>query len=86
MRKFEVNRFLKGNQPEMNYTQPIHEVSAEGTEFSQSLTPREYQLHMLAQKMLGSSYFVEKTPQFLSWKKRKLAEATTLKSQPPAAK
>lgn len=70
----------------MEYTHTAHEISAEGKEFLASLTPKEYQLHQLAQKMLGSSYFVEQTPQFKSWKQRKQAEATTLKSQPQAAK
>jgi oxalate decarboxylase/phosphoglucose isomerase-like protein (cupin superfamily) len=70
----------------MEYKHAIQEISQEGLEFLKTLTPKEYERHLLAQKMLGSSYFVEKTPQFKTWKQRKVAEASTLKSPPQAAK
>jgi hypothetical protein len=70
----------------MEYEHTAHDVGKEGNEFLTSLNPRDYQLHLLAQKMLGSSYFVEKTPQFKAWKQRRQAEAATLKSQSQAAK
>lgn len=70
----------------MEYKHTIHEITPEGKEFLKTLTPREFERHLLAQKMLGSSYFVEKTPQFKAWKQRKLTEAATLKSQSPTAK
>ena len=55
----------------MEYKHQNHEISEEGKEFIASLTPEEKELHALARKMLGSSYFVEKTPQFLIWKTKK---------------
>ena len=55
----------------MEYKHQLHEISEEGKEFITSLTPQEKELHALARKMLGSSYFVEKTPQFLIWKTKK---------------
>lgn len=70
----------------MEYTHTLQDITPEGLEFLKTLTPREFQRHLLAQKMLGSSYFVEKTPQFKKWKERKLTEASTLKSPPQAAK
>lgn len=70
----------------MEYKHANHEISAEGMEFLKTLTPREFERHLLAQKMLGSSYFVEKTPQFKKWKERKQTEAASLKSQPQGAK
>jgi hypothetical protein len=70
----------------MEYNHTAHEITQEGKEFLKSLSPKEMNLHLLAQKMLGSSYFVEKTPQFKAWKQRKLTEAATLKSPPQVAK
>jgi len=46
-----------------------HEVTEKGKEFLGSLPPRERELHELAAKMLGSSYFVEKTHAFTKWLK-----------------
>jgi hypothetical protein len=70
----------------MEYKHTNQLITQEGEEFLKTLPPRDYERHLLAQKMLGSSYFVEKTPQFKAWKQRKLAEASTLKSQPLATK
>lgn len=65
----------------MEYRHTPHEPTAEGKEFLKQLNPKDQQLHELAQKMLGSSYFVEKTPQFKKWK-----ESLTPKSQLQGAK
>lgn len=46
-----------------------HEVTEKGKEFLASLSPRERELHTLAAKMLGSSYFVEKTHAYVKWLK-----------------
>ncbi len=63
----------------MEYKHTAHELTSEGKEFITQLNPKDFQLHMLAQKMLGSSYFVEKTPQFKKWKDTKRTEASMLK-------
>ena len=70
----------------MEYTHTLQTPTAEGKEFLATLAPKDYERHLLAQKMLGSSYFVEKTPQFKAWKQRRQAEAATLKSPPQGAK
>ena len=71
----------------MEYKHQLHEISEEGKEFIASLTPEEKELHALARKMLGSSYFLEKTPQFLIWKtKKQLNAVPTPVSQPQATK
>ena len=57
-----------------------HEVTAKGKEFLASLDPKDRELHTLAAKMLGSSYFVEKTHSFVKWLK------TTPNTQSQAAK
>jgi hypothetical protein len=57
-----------------------HQVTEKGKEFLASLTPREQELHTLAAKMLGSSYFVEKTHAYVKWLK------TTPNTQSPATK
>lgn len=61
--------------------QTNHEVTAKGKEFLASLSPRERELHTLAAKMLGSSYFVEKTHAYVKW----LKEQTTPNTQSQAA-
>jgi hypothetical protein len=70
----------------MDYKHTPHELTSEEKEFITQLSPMHFLLHMLAQKMLGSSYFVEKTSQFKEWKDAKGKEGSTLKSQPPAVK
>jgi hypothetical protein len=47
--------------------QEPHAVSEKGKAFLGSLPPKERELHSLATKMLGSSYFVEKTHAFVKW-------------------
>jgi len=41
--------------------QTNHVVTEKGKEFLASLPQKDQELHTLAAKMLGSSYFVEKT-------------------------
>jgi hypothetical protein len=63
--------------------QTNHEVTAKGKEFLASLEPRDRELHTLAAKMLGSSYFVEKTHAYVKWLKTQAQ--TTPNTQSPAA-
>jgi len=49
------------------YTHPEHPISTEGKQFLASLTQDQHNLQTLAQKMLGSSYFIEKTHGFKAW-------------------
>jgi hypothetical protein len=65
-------------QAKMEQTQ--HTVTEKGKQFLGSLPPRDRELHELAAKMLGSSYFVEKTHAFTKWLK------STPNTQSPAAK
>jgi hypothetical protein len=51
----------------MQHTHEQHPISAEGQAFLASITSEERALQILAQKMLGSSYFVEKTHAFQAW-------------------
>ena len=47
---------------------PPHPISEEAKKFLASLPEKERILHEEAVKMLGSSYFVEKTHGFRKWK------------------
>lgn len=47
---------------------PAHPISEEAKKFLASLPEKEKILHEEAAKMLGSSYFVEKTHGFRKWK------------------
>jgi hypothetical protein len=67
--------------PDTYIPQEPHPVTEKGKLFLGSLPPRERELHELATKMLGSSYFVEKTHAFTKWLKN-----TTPNTQSPAAK
>ena len=52
----------------MNYVAPpTHALNEKEKEFLKSLTPKEYALHEIAIKKLGSSYFVWKTHAFQEW-------------------
>ena len=54
---------------EMDKTeQPPHPITLEAAEYLRSLTPAQIELHEMAVKLLGSSYFVERTKGFLEWK------------------
>ena len=60
--------------------QPSHPLDEKETQFRKQLPPREKELHALASKMLGSSYFTGKTHGFTAWTKSNPA------SQSPATK
>jgi len=47
---------------------PPHPITLEAAEYLRSLTPPQVELHEIATKLLGSSYFVERTKGFLDWK------------------
>jgi len=47
---------------------PPHPVAAEAVPYVETMTKEERELHDLAVKMLGSSYFVERTHGFRKWK------------------
>jgi hypothetical protein len=52
-------------------TLPPHPISSEAAEYIASRTEAQLKLHELATKMLGSSYFVDKTKGFVEWKASK---------------
>ena len=47
--------------------QPPHKLNPQEQAFQKSLSEKEKQLHDLATKMLGSSYFMGKTHAFRAW-------------------
>lgn len=47
---------------------PPHKPSKEAESYMATFTPEQMELHELAVKMLGSSYFVERTHGFRKWK------------------
>jgi hypothetical protein len=47
---------------------PGHPIPLEGSEYIRSMNPDQKKLHLMAIQKLGSSYFIEKTKGFLSWK------------------
>lgn len=53
--------------PETLSFQPPHPLNEKEKQFLESLNPREKELHVLATKMLGSSYFAGKTHAFTKW-------------------
>lgn len=55
-----------------------HEVNEKEKKFLGSLPPRERELHALAAKMLGSSYFVGKSHAFTKWSAKVIPD-----TQPP---
>lgn len=71
----------------MQYTHPEHPISPEGKQFLASLTQEQRNLQVLAQKMLGSSYFIEKTHGFKVWLAVNAASLAAKVSDPkPSAK
>ena len=71
----------------MQYTHPEHPISPEGKQFLASLTQEQRNLQVLAQKMLGSSYFLEKTHGFKAWLAVNAASLAAKVSDPkPSAK
>lgn len=49
--------------------QPPHKLNEKEKQFIASLTPQQKEMHDLATKMLGSSYFVGKTHGYTQWSK-----------------
>ncbi len=49
--------------------QPPHKLNQTEQAFLQQLPPKEKELHELATKMLGSSYFMGKTHAYTAWVK-----------------
>jgi hypothetical protein len=47
---------------------PPHPIAPEAAAYFATFTPAQRELHELAVKMLGSSYFVERTHGFNKWK------------------
>ena len=70
----------------MQYTHPEHPISPEGKQFLESLTQEQRNLQILAQKMLGSSYFIEKTHGFKAWITTNAASLAAKASTKPSAK
>jgi len=70
----------------MQYTHPEHPISPEGNQFLASLTQEQRNLQALAQKMLGSSYFIEKTHGFKAWFAAQAASINAKASPKPPAK
>ena len=68
------------------YTHPEHPISPEGKQFLASLTQDQRNLQTLAQKMLGSSYFIEKTHGFKAWAAAQAASVAAKVGQKPLAK
>ncbi len=53
------------------FQSPIpHSLNEKEQAYIASLSPQEKELHLLAVKMLGSSYFVGKTHGFAAWIKK----------------
>jgi len=59
----------------MEHKHTLHPITPEGQKFLDSLTSEARALQVLAQKMLGSSYFVEQTHGFRAWLASKTTEA-----------
>ena len=70
----------------MQYTHQQHPISPEGKQFLDSLTQEQRNLQILAQKMLGSSYFIEKTHGFKAWLAANAASLAAKASTKPSAK
>jgi hypothetical protein len=60
---------MSSHTNEMYQLQPPHKVNEKEKQFLDTRSPREKELHRLAQEMLGSSYFTGKTHGFTAWLK-----------------
>jgi hypothetical protein len=47
---------------------PPHPLPADSSEFLKACSPEERQVHLMAIEMLGSSYFMDKSHGYRSWK------------------
>lgn len=50
---------------------PAHKKPDDVAEFLESLSENERLLHKIAERFLGSSYFMDRTHGYLKWKKAK---------------
>jgi hypothetical protein len=50
---------------------PPHPLPVDADKFLASLSPVDRELHMMGAEKLGSSYFMERTRQYVAWKKGK---------------
>jgi hypothetical protein len=64
--------------------QPPHKLNALEKQFQDQLSTKEKELHALASKMLGSSYFVGKTHGYRAWDANQ--KKSNPNTQPPKAK
>ncbi len=71
---------MAAKQADQFKPQDPHALNEKEQQYIDAMTPQERELHDLAVKMLGSSYFVGKTHGFTKWLK------TTLNTQPQATK
>jgi hypothetical protein len=53
---------------------PPHTIPAEALPYIASLSPKEKELHEMAIKILGSSYFVETSHGFVKWKAQQVCK------------
>jgi hypothetical protein len=60
---------MSAKQIETYTTHEAHTLNDKEVLYIQSMTPEELQLHELAVKMLGTSYFVGKTHGYTKWLK-----------------
>lgn len=49
---------------------PRHETPENAEQFLAALTEKDREVHRIAQRELGSSYFMERTNGYNAWKKR----------------
>ena len=55
-------------QPETKGAEIVHPITSDAQKYLDALGKEQLELHHLAVKMLGSSYFVERTRGYLAWK------------------
>ncbi len=58
---------MAGKQVDIFKPQEPHSLNEKERQYIDTMSPQEKQLHELAVKMLGSSYFVGKTHGFTKW-------------------
>lgn len=55
------------------YTQPDdHRRPANEAAFMAALNPKERELHKMAERILGSSYFLDRTHSYVKWQQKQL--------------
>lgn len=56
---------------------PVHAKPDDVAEFIASLSENEKLLHQMAERILGSSYFMDRTHGYQKWKKSQTPKATS---------